>query len=138
MRLEYTEKQERELRITEIEAILENDLCEGEEEIAALIDELEELESQVKQDGKKKYYAITTSMKFEKTVLVPVDSVKDIDEAIRIVDDAVDICSIDLLNEESECETKASRYADENGMYNLTDDEAGLYQIVKWEAGNEL
>ena len=80
---------------------------------------------------KKKYYAITTSMTFEKTVLVPVDSVKDIDEAIKIVDDAVEVCSIDLLNEEAECETKASRYADVNGMYNLTDDEAELYQIIK-------
>ena len=80
---------------------------------------------------KKKYYAITTSMTFEKTVLVPVDSVKDIDEAIKIVDDAVEVCSIDLLNEEAECETKASWYADVNGMYNLTDDEAELYQIIK-------
>ena len=31
---------------------------------------------------KKKYYAITTSIIYEKTVLVPVDSVEDIDEAI--------------------------------------------------------
>ena len=80
---------------------------------------------------KKKYYVITTSMTFEKTVLVPIDSVKDIDEAIKIVDDTVEVCSIDLLNEEAECETKASRYADVNGMYNLTDDEAELYQIIK-------
>ena len=130
MRLEYTEEQERELRITEIHAILEDDLYKDDKEESELITELEELESQIKQN-KKKYYAITTSMTFEKTILVPVDSVKDIDEAIRIVDDAVEFCDIDLLNEEAECETKASRYADVNGMYNLTDDEAELYQIIK-------
>lgn len=130
MRLEYTEEQERELRITEIHAILEDDLYKDDKEESELITELEELESQIKQN-KKKYYAITTSMTFEKTVLVPIDSVKDIDEAIKIVDDAVEVCSIDLLNEEAECETKASRYADVNGMYNLTDDEAELYQIIK-------
>lgn len=33
----------------------------------------------------KKYYAITTSMKFEKTVLVPANQVEDIDEAIDLV-----------------------------------------------------
>lgn len=134
MRLEYTEEQERELRITEIYAILENDLYEDDKEESDLISELEELEAQSKGEAnmeKKKYYAITTSMTFEKTVLVPVDSVNDIEEAIRIVDDAVEICSIDLLNEEAECKTKASRYADENGMYNLPDDEAELYQIVR-------
>lgn len=82
---------------------------------------------------KKKYYAITTSMTFEKTVLVPVDSVKDIDEAIDLVDCGVEICSIDLLNEEADCETKQSPYADENGVYELSDNEAGLYQILKGE-----
>ena len=131
MRLEYTEEQERELRITEIYAILENDLYKDDKEESELITELEEIESQIKQN-KKKYYAITTSMKFEKTVLVPVDSVKDINEAIRIVDDAVELCGIDLLNEEAECKTEASRYADENGTYNLQDNEAKLYQIIKY------
>lgn len=131
MRLEYTEEQERELRITEIHAILEDDLYKDDKEESELITELEELESQIKQN-KKKYYAITTSMTFEKTVLVPVDSVKDIDEAIRIVDDAVEFCDIDLLNEEAECKTEASRYADENGTYNLQDNEAKLYQIIKY------
>ena len=58
---------------------------------------------------KKKYYAITTSMTFEKTVLVPVDSVKDIDEAIDLVDCGVEVSSIDLLNEEADCETKRKR-----------------------------
>ena len=82
---------------------------------------------------KKKYYAITTSMMFEKTVLVPVDSVKDIDEAIDLVDCGVEVSSIDLLNEEADCETKQSPYADENGIYELSDDEATLYQILNGE-----
>ena len=43
MRFEYTEKQERQLRITEIEAILENDLYEDAEQEKELIQELEEL-----------------------------------------------------------------------------------------------
>ena len=82
---------------------------------------------------KKKYYAITTSMTFEKTVLVPVDSVKDIDEAIDLVDYGVEVCSIDLLNEEADYETKQSPYADENGVYELSDDEAASYQILNKE-----
>ena len=44
MRLEYTEEQDRKLRITEITAILENDLFESEEEETALMTELAELE----------------------------------------------------------------------------------------------
>ena len=77
---------------------------------------------------KKKYYAVTTSMTFQKTVLVQVDSVKDINEAIDLVD-----CSIfvDLLSEEAECETKQSPYADKDGMYELSDEEASLYQVLQ-------
>lgn len=82
---------------------------------------------------KKKYYAITTSMTFEKTVLVPVDSVKDIDEAIDLVDCGVEVSSIDLLHEEADCETRQSPYADENGIYELSDDEANTYQILNRE-----
>lgn len=80
---------------------------------------------------KKKYYAITTSMLFEKTVLVPVDSVIDLDQAIDLVDCGVEVASIGLLTEQAECETKQSPYADENGIYELTDNEAALYQIVE-------
>ena len=47
-----------------------------------------------------KYYAITTSMKFEKLVLVPIDSVKDIEEAMEIVDKAVETSDIALFDEE--------------------------------------
>ena len=82
---------------------------------------------------KKKYYAVTTSMTFEKTVLVPVDSVKDIDEAIDLVDYGVEVCYINLLNEEADYETKQSPYADENGVYELSDDEAASYQILNKE-----
>lgn len=78
----------------------------------------------------KKYYAIRTSMTFGKTVLVPVDSVEDIDEAIYLVDCGVQMCSIDLLNEDADCETYQSPYADENGMYELSDDVAARYQIL--------
>lgn len=44
MRLEYTEEQERQLRITEIHAILENNLFEDEEREKELMEELAELE----------------------------------------------------------------------------------------------
>ncbi len=44
MRLEYTEEQERKQRITEINAILENDLFEDAETEQALLAELAELE----------------------------------------------------------------------------------------------
>lgn len=80
---------------------------------------------------KKKYYAITTSMTFEKTVLVPVDSVEDVDEAIDLVDCGVEISSIMLLDEQAECETKKSPYADENGICEMTSEESSLYQIIR-------
>lgn len=45
MRLEYNEEQERKLRITDIEVILENDLFADADEEAALVAELAELEA---------------------------------------------------------------------------------------------
>jgi hypothetical protein len=45
MRLEYNEEQERKLRITDIEAILENDLFADADEEAVLVAELAELEA---------------------------------------------------------------------------------------------
>lgn len=78
----------------------------------------------------KKYYAITTSMKFEKTVLVPVDQVEDIDEAIDLVNGGVEVASIDLLHQDAECETMACSYADSDGILNLSDSDAGYYQIM--------
>ena len=45
VRLEYTEEQERELRITEIMAILENNLFEDDGQEQDLMAELAELES---------------------------------------------------------------------------------------------
>ena len=80
---------------------------------------------------KKKYYAITTSMKFEKTVLVPVDSVKDLGEAMDLVDCYVETASIMLLNEEAICETRPSDYADANGIEELADDEIDFCDVIR-------
>ena len=44
MRLEYTEAQERQLRITELEAVLENELYENEEDKQSLELELQSLQ----------------------------------------------------------------------------------------------
>lgn len=81
----------------------------------------------------KKYYAITTSMKFEKTVLVPVNQVEDIDDAIDLVDSGVEVAKIMLLDQDAECETIACSYADADGILNLSDADAEGYQIL----GNE-
>lgn len=48
MRFEYTPEEERILRATEIQAILENNLYEDEKEEKELIAEREELEFQIK------------------------------------------------------------------------------------------
>lgn len=80
---------------------------------------------------KKKYYAITTEMVFKKTVLVPVEEVKDIEQAERIVDAAVEDCTVMVLDEDAECNTYPSEYADKNGMYELTDEESECYQIIR-------
>lgn len=81
--------------------------------------------------GTKKYYAIKTSMLFEKTVLVPVDSVKDLYDAIDLVDCGVEVCSIGVLTEEAECVTEPARFADRDGIVEFSDEEAGYYQIVE-------
>lgn len=80
--------------------------------------------------NKKKYYAITTEMVFKKTVLVPIEEAKDIEQAERIVDAAVDDCTVMVLDEDAECNTYTSEYADENGMYELTEKESECYQII--------
>lgn len=36
-----------------------------------------------------------------------------------------------LLDEEAECNTYTSGYSDENGMYELTDEETEYYQIIQ-------
>lgn len=79
---------------------------------------------------KKKYYAITTEMVFKKTVLVPIEEAKDIEQAERIVDAAVEDCTVMVLDEDAECNTYTSEYADENGMYELTEKESECYQII--------
>lgn len=80
--------------------------------------------------NKKKYYAITTEMVFKKTVLVPIEGAKDIEQAERIVDAAVEDCTVMVLDEDAECNTYTSEYADENGMYELTEKESECYQII--------
>lgn len=80
---------------------------------------------------KKKYYAIRTAMTFEKTILVPVDSVKDLYEAIDLVDCEVETSSIMLLNEQAECVTETAGFVDRDGIAELSDDEARYYQIVE-------
>lgn len=85
----------------------------------------------------KKYYAITTSMKFEKTVLVPVNQVEDIDDAIDLVDSGVEVARIMLLDQDAECETIACSYADADGILNLSDADAEGYQIINNENGEE-
>ena len=80
---------------------------------------------------KRKYYAITTRMTFEKTVLVPVDTVEDIDEAIDLVDCSVEVGSTMVLTEDPDCETIQSPYANENGIYELTDEQASIYEILE-------
>ena len=80
--------------------------------------------------NKKKYYAITTEMVFKKTVLVPIEEAKDIEQAERIVDAAVEDCTVMVLDEDAECNTYTSEYTDENGMYELTEKESECYQII--------
>jgi len=76
---------------------------------------------------KKMYYAITTSMHFQKTVLVPVEEVEDVDEAIELVDEAVQNCSIDLLGSDAECKTYPSR----DSACELSSDEVAHYEVVR-------
>lgn len=69
-------------------------------------------------------------MTFEKTVLVPVGSVDNIDEAMDLVNCGVETASVLLMNKDAECTTVQSPYADKNGIYELSDDEAAQYQIL--------
>lgn len=80
---------------------------------------------------KKKYYAITASVTFEKTVLVPVDSVEDIDEAIDLVDCGVEVASIMLLEEDAYFETSPASFSDRNGICEFTDEQIGDLQIIR-------
>lgn len=80
---------------------------------------------------KKNYYAITTEMVFKKTILVPIEEVENIEQAEEIVDAAVEDCTIMLFDEDAECNTYPSEYADKNGMYELTEDQAECYQIIR-------
>lgn len=76
----------------------------------------------------KKYYAITKKRLVYKTVLVPVDAVEDIEDAIDLVDENVEFTTEEVM--ESEEETNVSPYADSNGVYELDEEEAEMYEII--------
>ena len=76
-----------------------------------------------------KYYAIKASIKYEKTILVPVDSVENIDEAIDLVNGNLEDGKIILLEEEPECEIGMSYAANEDGIIVLLDGEEKNYNI---------
>lgn len=80
--------------------------------------------------GKGQYYALTASMLFEKTVLVPVDKATDIDEAMEMVDNAVELCEIELLDQDADYRITRSSFANKDGLYELSDEDAALYQII--------
>ena len=79
---------------------------------------------------KKKYYAIKTSMAFETTVLVPVDSVEDLEEAIDLVDYYLETGAINLFDEEADFVTKVADNTDENGVREYTEEYAASYHII--------
>lgn len=82
---------------------------------------------------KKQYYAVTATMIFEKTVLVPVDAVADIYEAMEIVDNGVEDTSIELLSGDADYKVNPSTRANGSGICELTEDESKKYQIVRIE-----
>ena len=65
MRLEYNENQEKELRITEIEAILENDLYENEVEEHCLEIELQFLQGNKNTYGEPYAFIGTDNVSFD-------------------------------------------------------------------------
>lgn len=79
----------------------------------------------------RKYYAVTTRMTFEKTILIPVECARDIEDAIDMVDAGVEVCNIDLLNTDADCQTLADSGADIQGIMELTEEDAQAYQILK-------
>ena len=78
----------------------------------------------------KKYYMIRTSMSFEKTVLVPVDMVKDLRGAIDLVDEAVETSDISLFDEEADFTTDIAPSTDESGIREFSEEDANYYQII--------
>lgn len=65
MRLEYDENQEKELRITEIEAVLENDLYENEVEEHCLEIELQFLQGNKNVYGEPRAFIETDNVSFD-------------------------------------------------------------------------
>lgn len=80
----------------------------------------------------KRYYSVTVTMTFQKTVLVPIEFAKDIDEAIEIVDAAVDSCEVLILNEDADYEIgKASTICNDDGIYEISEEYAKYYQVLE-------
>lgn len=79
---------------------------------------------------KKKYYAITAEKTYSKTVLVPIESVNNIEEAVDLVADAVDNFKVDLDEMEPEYDIYKNEHADTNGIREINENESALYQIL--------
>ena len=78
----------------------------------------------------KKYYAITAEKTYSKTVLVPVERVNNIDEAVDLVADAVNKFEVDLDEMEPEYDIYQNEHAGINGIRKMDEDESALYQIL--------
>ena len=82
---------------------------------------------------KKKYYAVTQTTSFTKTVYVPVECADDIKGAVDLVADSCDVSSpVDLCDnwDEFGVEVEASPYAD--GICEMTEQDASLCEIVEY------
>lgn len=82
--------------------------------------------------NKKKYYAVTQTTSFTKTVYVPVECADDIKGAVDLVADSCDVSSpVDLCDnwDEFGVEVEASPYADADGS--LTDGRAHIGSRVR-------
>lgn len=85
--------------------------------------------------NKKKYYAVTQTTSFTKTVYVPVECADDIKGAVDLVADSCDVSSpADLCDnwDEFGVEVEASPYADADGICEMTEQDASLCEIVEY------
>ncbi len=75
------------------------------------------------------YFAIDTSMHFFRTVLVPVSIAKTLEEAIALVDNAVETSEIDILSKgDCQFKTVVSEVVGNNGIYTSDDP---CYQVIQ-------
>lgn len=87
--------------------------------------------------SKKKYYAVTQTTSFTKTVYVPVECADDIKDAVDLVADISDTSSPVKLCDNwdvfgVEVEASASPYADADGICEMTEQDASLCEIVEY------